>query len=301
MPGSRPRSIWSQVSLCIHENALGVAFWVLLFFGGVVVLYVLKLVEILLRVRSSWPNYFDLAFSSRISNPSLWCFVVGCATGLALLWANFELKQAKRLKDWVPISPKAAVAFLVLILMNWGLYIQAIFRDGGTFAWAIGDGLPMTRVALHSTELPMTGWDGITPQERKNIELGASNHKWILLIQIIEGALYLFVLVVWAFVGVLANVYVTLIGKSKYEDRKTALGKAARVLLTASVLPFVLVFLLSVGKALIDYKTGIASAFLAWVTQIAIAAPLGVAAVRVLSNCGPAIPWWGPNLGLSRS
>ncbi|MCP3902945.1 MAG: hypothetical protein GY715_04850 [Planctomycetes bacterium] len=299
-PGAQ-RPFWAQVFLRVQQEALSVYTWAAVGLVAAGVLFALKYWQTRLsNAGITAADALDHAFSNRINDPSLWCLLAGVIVGFALVFPVYDLRAAERLDDSVPFSRGATVGFLLSLIAMWALYIQAVARDGGTFFWAKGDGGTITTVACLPDTIPrdqlgpmFSGqlWSALPQDRRDDLLFASTNSEGLMLVQVIEGVTFLFVLGIWAFIGVLVNIYVSRIGTLTIKHRGTLLQSAVRQLLGIATFPIILLTGLSAVKIAINWSEGIQSAFLAGATAIAMWIPLGVAWFRLLKNGGPVIMW----------
>lgn len=325
-------------------------FWLVLFVAVGALLIVLKYIQ------TAWSSQYGFssaawypAFRNRIDDVSFMMFTSICLTGFCLLWPVHRMLEANLIPGGnTPLSRKHIAWMAVLLVFNWGMYFQAVYRDGGTFLWAFGDGRPVVacqvadsmgstaqdrdrlgpmfqskasgqelteddRMELSSlreqwhlhgfSELPAASQDRLVtyaaaegraqfsklPEDRLlRIKAASANAKRLAGLQAVEGIVFLFVLTLTAVLGIMTNVYVSLLVPPKNRSDRP-LVNACNSLFRVCIVPNVLLGVFTGLGIVTDWNTGIADTFLAGLSMALLWIPFLIAAVRILKRYGPFI------------
>ena len=150
----------------------------------------------------------------------------------------------------------------------------------------------------------------VSERTKQEFSAEAHNAKKIAGLQALEGMIFLFVLTLWAMLGILLNIYVSHLGESSplqcdpEKVKPTAQPKkdkaeidkfrhkvaACKMLFRVCLIPSVLLGAFAGLRIGTDWKSGIVDAFLAGGSALTLWIPVIVAISRILLNWGPVIP-----------
>jgi hypothetical protein len=130
---------------------------------------------------------------------------------------------------------------------------------------------------------------------KADFRAAALNAKKIAGLQAVEGMVLLFVLLIWAFLGVLVNIYATKLGRLSRKDRGNAAGVACEMLVASCFAIAVLLPVLAGLGLKANLTLGVVSAFCAVATIVAMWMPFIVALGILFNNQAHTvlrIPFW---------
>ncbi|HEX8878140.1 MAG TPA: hypothetical protein VF777_15435 [Phycisphaerales bacterium] len=303
---SRVGAFLGKARVALRAHAFSVTFWIVLLIVVFTVLIWMKYQQTVWSTsRELTSAAWDEVFRNRIDDLSTILLVLACATGFLLVFPVYDLEIAGKVKELIPLSRGAVSAFLVLVVINWAVYFQAVYRDGGTFLWALGDGKAAVatswanemqaddsqrdRLGMMFTEKKQ--WSALNPEQKTETNARAANAKRIAGLQAVEGMIFLFLLGVWSFLGVLVNIYVSQMGILSTSDRGKQVAAACIGLIAACIVPVVLLGVLSSIAITGRWKEGVESVFLATLSSLAIWGAFFIALCRVLRYGAPVLRW----------
>lgn len=313
-------TVFGRIAVVLKAHAFSVWFWFLLLLSLSLVLFLLKFLQTGLEDASGadWTTVLDHSVWRRLPNISFILLVTGCVTGFFMIFPVYQLQAAQKVGENIEISRLHVSLIALLSGVMWGLYLQAVIRDGGTFMWPLGDGREATviastfpwridgqRIVWDTSYIPKTAeldafgpkflgsdaankpallkFSELKAQRQLDLRKAAAHLPILTTIQIIEGCVFLFVLLLWAFMGVLVNIYISRVGKLGVNDRGSAAASACHQLETICIAPASIFVALTAIGVKANLQEGIASQAMVVITSMAIYAPFLVGLIRAVS------------------
>ncbi len=203
----------------------------------------------------------------RLPNISFWFVIFGFCTIFMMARAAASYMRTFGVSE-IKLSGRWIAATIALVAIEWFFYIQAVYRDGGTFFYAIG-----------------SDYKGVP---------------FVCVIQTIEGLLNLVGLAMLSLWCVIGHCIASELPELEPKERKTQASESACRIARACLLPVVLLLGLSaVGTGFsfrtIDWRTGIKNAAYAQVTAVFMWLAFILLFFRVWGKCHEVLKFdWKP-------
>jgi hypothetical protein len=207
--------------------------------GSVAALFVLKGIQGCLEEAVTSPlGFIVYAFSNRITNVSLWFVIFGFLSIWIIVGLIPDLAKAGLWTDGIHITLQWVVFAIALSFVEVGLYLSAVYRDGGTFF----------------VQIPW-GHDHTT-------------FPGVYAIQVVEGLLNCILLSTMSLWVAIAHAAVSELNFYRSEGRAKLTVKILNHIVWTALFPVLSFLGLSAAKITLDWRTGIANAAFAVATAI---------------------------------
>jgi hypothetical protein len=229
----------SNAPLRLSGKLVDLSTWQWLGIGSIAALFVLKGIQGCIEGTATSPfGAIVYAFTYRITNVSLWFVIFGFLTIWIIVGLIPDLAKAGVWKDGIHITLRWLAVAIALSVVEIGLYLSAIYRDGGTFF----------------IQIPW-GHDHTT-------------FPGVYAVQVIEGLLNCILLSTMSLWVAIAHAAVSELNFSNSEGRAKLTVKMLNHIVWAGLFPVLSFLGLSAAKITLDWHTGIANASFAVATAI---------------------------------